>query len=322
MAIRTGEGKGASNGLPGGGQAYLSYPSDLTSTVTDYVRFRFYKYSPPFGNNNQFAQNVGGGGNLAAYNASGGNSLESAPGLSTVYLYMPEDVSSQYGGKWQTRNFSNIAQGLMASAGPAIAAGAGGAANVIDNFLKGIQSQGESFMKGSVAAGLVADAMNKANLAPGLSFDDVMGSTRGTIQNPNTENLYQGPDVRNFTLTFKMVPRNERENNIINQILRSFKYACLPKYDENGGDPIKAYVGVPNIVDVTFMNGNQENKYVSQFKPSALQNVDINYTPDGVWATHRNGAPVSYTLRLQFTELKMLYAEELGGGQIGQDWTY
>lgn len=324
MAIRP-NGYSVSKGVPAPGMPRLEYPKNLTTGVSDYVKFIFYKYEPPFGASNQFNTSVSGGGgaSLTAYNTSAGNSLKPAkPALPSIDLYMPEDLSSEYGGRWTTRNFSNMAQGLMATAGPMLGAGAAGAGTAFDNLLATLKSQGESFMKGSVAADAVAQAMNKANLAPGLSFDDVVGSTRGTIQNPNTENLYQGPDVRNFTLNFKLVPRNEEENNMINQILRTFKYASLPKYDENDSDPIKAYVGIPNIVDVSFMTGNLRNKYVSQFKPSALKKVDINYTPDGVWAAHRDGAPVSYSLRLEFTELKMLYAEELGGGQIGSDWTY
>lgn len=319
MAIRGGTGEGFNKGKPSG-LSFIEYPVGLSTDKSDYVQFLFYKYVPPFGTGNQFAANVNSGGSLSAYGASAGSSLTTVA-LPRINLYMPEDVSSQYGGRWTTRNFSNIAQGLMSTAGPLLGGGAEGVKPAIDSFLSGLKSQGEAFMKGSVAAGAVAEAMNKSNLAPGLSFDDVLGSTRGTIQNPNTENLYQGPDVRNFTLSFKLVPSSEDENNRIGQIIKTFKYAALPKYDE-GNDPIKAFVGIPNIVDVSFMTGNQKNKYVSQFKPAAITNVDVNYTPDGVWSAHRNGAPVSYSLRLQFTELKMLFAEELGGGSMTDDWTY
>lgn len=323
MAIRAVDGYGNNKGVPAPGVPNLQYPNGLTSSVSDYVKFIFYKYEPPFGASNQFSTSINDPTkSLGAYNASAGNSLKPAnPALPSIDLYMPEDVSAQYGGRWTTRNFSNMAQGLMSSAGALLSQGGEGTQPAINSFLSGLKSQGEAFMKGSVAAQGVAEAMNRMNLAPGLSFDDVLGSTRGTIQNPNTENLYQGPDIRNFTLTFKMVPRSEEENNAIGQIIKTFKYSALPKYDE-GNDPIKAYVGIPNIVDVSFMTGNQKNKYVSQFKPAALTNVDVNYTPDGVWAAHRYGAPVSYSLRLQFTELKMLFAEELGGGQMNSDWTY
>jgi len=318
MAIRSGDGYGAAKGIPAGSR--FEYPDGLTTTVSDYVMFKFYKYKPPFDKENQFAASVSGAG-PGAYSSSGGSSLTTTV-LPSIDLYMPEDVSSMYGGRWTTRNFSNMAQGLMSTAGPLMA---GAPQSTIDNFIAGLKQQGEAAMQGSIAAGLVAGAMNKSNLAPGLSFDDVMGSTAGKIQNPNTENLYQGPDVRNFTLSFKMSPRSEVENNKCIQILRTFKYAVLPKYDE-AGSPIKSYVGIPNIVDVSFMTGGQKNKYVSQFKPAALTKVDINYTPDGVWAAHRYGAPVSYSLRLDFTELKMLFAEELTGGSMAgstaSDWTY
>ena len=51
--------------------------------------------------------------------------------------------------------------------------------------------------------------------------------------------------------------------------------------------------------------------YVTQFKPSAITGFDVSYTPDGAWATYKDGSPVATTISISFKELKMLYAEEL-----------
>jgi hypothetical protein len=57
-----------------------------------------------------------------------------------------------------------------------------------------------------------------------------------------------------------------------------------------------------------------KNKWVSQFKTSALGGVDINYTPDGSWSTYRDGSPVATQLTLQFQELKLIYENDIDNG--------
>ena len=65
---------------------------------------------------------------------------------------------------------------------------------------------------------------------------------------------------------------------------------------------------------VTLMTGSSPNEYVSQFKPCAITNVSINYTPDGSWSAYQEGAPVATQLTVQFKELKMLFAEDINEG--------
>jgi len=71
---------------------------------------------------------------------------------------------------------------------------------------------------------------------------------------------------------------------------------------------------VPAIVDVTFMTGNSPNPNVTQFKPCAITDLDISYTPDGAWSTYTDGSPVATTLKVTLQELKMLYADEIKDG--------
>ena len=71
------------------------------------------------------------------------------------------------------------------------------------------------------------------------------------------------------------------------------------------------FISVPNVVRVTFMTGGKQNEFVSQYKPCAITNVSINYTPDGSWAAYAKGAPVATQLTVQFKELKMLFANDI-----------
>ena len=43
---------------------------------------------------------------------------------------------------------------------------------------------------------------------------------------------------------------------------------------------------------------------VNKFKPCALTNVSVNYTPEGQWMAYDEGMPISVTMTLSFNELR------------------
>ena len=58
------------------------------------------------------------------------------------------------------------------------------------------------------------------------------------------------------------------------------------------------------------MRGGGLNPDVTQYKMCAITQVDINYTPDGTYATYSSGAMVAIGLSLSFQETKLVYSEE------------
>ena len=52
---------------------------------------------------------------------------------------------------------------------------------------------------------------------PGLNQNagQLLARTSGKILNPNTELLFSGPAIRNFTYSFRMTPRNPEETRTI-----------------------------------------------------------------------------------------------------------
>jgi len=81
-----------------------------------------------------------------------------------------------------------------------------------------------------------------------------------------------------------------------------------------GGGLDNAFIAVPNLVNIAFMNGSGLNPHVPQYKMCAITNVDVNYTPDGSWATYGDGTPVATTLAISLQETKLLFAEDVEGG--------
>lgn len=293
---------------PSGGT--LKYPRDyLIEEQTDYVKFEFYNYRPPFS-----AEAFDLGGNITSYNKSV-SSLESAGGPK-ILMYMPEDVGVKYGANWGDKNISNFGRGVLGAVGKSMkfnnAANFFTAqADAIGTVLANEATRaGDAMTKGTATIGAITEALKATGFDPSLDYNDVLGGVTGQILNPNTEVLYTGPQMRGFGLSFKMAPRNKNEADEIKNIIQAFKYAMLPKFNGDSSQ-IRAFVGVPCICDVSFMKGGSEHPYVTQFKPSAITGFDVSYTPDGAWATYADGQPVATTISIEFKELKMLYAEEI-----------
>jgi hypothetical protein len=288
----------STSGTPPKGQ--FKYPNVAFTSDMDYVLFTFYKYKAPFSSESD----VTAGQGLNQYNSST-RGMEATG--ATVALYMPEDMEGEYGAQWQDQNFSNMAIGALGSFGGAAGGNAGKGFGSILGAISVATSN--AFTKGTVAANAISGALGAANFGT-VTVNDIFASTTGQVLNPNTEVLYKGPKMRNFSLKFKMAPRNSDEAEQIKKIIHAFKFATLPTYGGRGDDNM-SFVKVPQIVDVTFKKGSNDHDWVTQFKPSVITGFQVSYTPDGAWATLPNGSPVATQISITFQELKMVYADEL-----------
>ena len=298
-------------GAPGAPTTSLRYPRDAAmSAGSDYVLFDFYEYQPPFqGINKGYSKSSSTA--LAVYNQSATDeSFYKKTSRKSVILYMPEDVSTGYKANWSGKAFSNIGRDALS------AAGSGDLGQALSN-----------------AANLAETAMNQAIPNIGnktvqkviqkitgeqLSQNDIFGSTRGVILNPNVELLFGGIDLRNFQLRYKLVPRNGTEASEIKQIVNTFRAAMLPNFANgnelnfSGAKNISNnFIKVPNVCRVSFMRGSDLNTDVAQYKMCAITQVDVNYTPDGTYATYDDGKMVAIELTLSFQETKLIFSEEV-----------
>lgn len=315
----------------------LAYPSNIFDNYTDYVKFTFYKYQGPFSGD-------GGGGtvdstgnvistDLQQYNQSIGKQYTQYPGVKPILLYMPEDVSTGYQTDWTGKGFTNVAANALRTAGAALA-GDGG--RTMTAFVDSIKDATGAVP--TAAAQGIATAIN-AVAGSDVTTNDVLQGSLGVVLNPNTELMFQGFKLRSFGHKFKMVPRNLNEAKIIRQIIGTFKKVALPTYGQQAGgatdfvkglkglakfaglpageDTNNNYIGVPGLCTVQYMKGNSIHPYLPQFKVCAITAVDINYTPDGTYATYGGksaddvGAPVAVELSLQFSETKLVYSDEI-----------
>jgi hypothetical protein len=126
--------------------------------------------------------------------------------------------------------------------------------------------------------------------------------------------------MRNFTLNFKLVPRSSGETVQINNIIKVFKETMLPrkrvdKVFKVGTKGVQnGFISVPDLCRVSFMRAGEEHKFLPKYKMCAITQVDVNYTPDGAYATYQDGQSVAINLSVSFQETKLLFAEDIEYG--------
>ena len=291
--------------------ANYRYPDDIAvGEGADYVMFEFYKYQPPFQGINKGATKDGSSA-VRAYNQSVEDSkfyerISAGP----VILYMPEDISTGYKANWTGKAFSNIARDALATAG------SGDFNEMLQNAFTTLGTAANMAIPNAANKG-IRDTISKIT-GESVSQNDLFAATRGVILNPNVELLFNGTDLRNFSLNYKLVPRNDTEAGKIKNIINVFRKAMLPSFAKSGDITFSEgtnlannFIRTPNVCKITFMRGGVRNPDVPQYKMCAITNVEVNYTPDGTYATYGDGTMVAYGLSLSFQEMKLVFAEEV-----------
>ena len=312
------------------------WPLDMIDDSTDWVLFQFGKYPKPFGRDVRditkieetkwYALQAGRNKyNLDMYNNSVAALKSQGP---SIMLPVPQDVANEIQQTWQGKQFTAMGRAAVSAAAAGQFANAGTVLKDVAGNLVGLQKS------------LTKLALNTIpGVGGNISFNDIAGSTRGIVINPNAELLYDSPQMREVGMVFKMVASNKAESEQIYKICQTFRRNASPEYggtdnadsdewkktkqtllgdlskgvngDENIWGNMNNFIRVPNLCKFTFMKGHNVHPWLVQFKPCAISNVEVNYTPDGTYATHPDGAPVSVEIRLSFMETKVVFAQEI-----------
>ena len=119
--------------------------------------------------------------------------------------------------------------------------------------------------------------------------------------NPKKEVMFDDFLFRTFTFSYQFAPKSEKESDMVNDIIETFRYYSLPEIA-----PGKFHYIFPSEFEITFMQGTKENPHIPRIATSALSNITVNYLPNGVWSTLPNGAPLALNITLHFLELEKI----------------
>jgi len=218
---------------------------------------------------------------------------------SAIALYMPDTVFQTYSHDYDALSVTD-ATGLLG-----LGQRAAGAINLpsefsIDAIGNAISSAGAS-PGGREAAGYIAERSGLVN----QGFTDLLLRDQGKALNPQIEMVYKRTQNRSFVFDFRMQPRSNQESVNIKNIIKQFKRFAAPSLTDSTG----AYFNIPGQFDIEFMFKDKENKFIAKISTCVLENIDVNYSSAGPFATFDDGAPVEINLQLRFREVDTLTRE-------------
>ena len=157
------------------------------------------------------------------------------------------------------------------------------------------------------------ESVSKAALEialPGLGA--AVDKGRGFSQNPNSEMVFKSVPFRSFNFPYEFAPKNEKEKDEVQRIIEIFKFHMMPEKRGLG------YLTAPSQFQITYMYRDGANMYVPKISRCALTDMNIDYSPEGVFTTFKGddkgAAPVLTKVELTFSEMEIMTKETIAVG--------
>jgi len=212
-----------------------------------------------------------------------------------IVLYTPQQLSVRYGMQWSEEEIG-IAAALATNPELANKLNAAGASMASGNVGDGMKQAG------GAAAGVLASEILKKS--PGMS---AMTRSAG---NPRKEQIFKGVDYRRFTFDYQFSPRDEDEAKAALNIIWLFKYHMHPEFK----DATNFVYVYPSEFDIEYYIGGQQNTSLNKISSCVLTEMNVNYSPNGVFSTFPDGTPTQINMTLNFVELETLTKERIQAG--------
>ena len=167
---------------------------------------------------------------------------------------------------------------------------------------------------GTQLADALKEAGSSAEASEGLAgiltkqvtgVGNILTRKKGKIANPNMELLFNAPQLRPFSFTYRLSPRSREESVMVKRIIRMFKQSMMPSQSKSG-----LFLESPNTYKLTFHHGQKEHNYLPKIKECALTSFNVNYTPDGNYATYEDSSMVAYEVQFSFQELEPVFNQD------------
>lgn len=185
--------------------------------------------------------------------------------------------------------------------------------NVIDVVKQAAIAGGASIGPQVAAAAGAAFASGVAGAAGGAAVGNALGGVAqgaiagaGLAVNPHLAVLFTGPRFRVHQFNYKITPKSAGESTALTETIKQFKLAMAPAIDS------LAFFDYPNEFYIRFPANSQ---HLFKIGASVLTDFTVNYTPDGGSYFHDNGAPVSVSMSLSFTEIDVITKAKIEEGR-------
>ena len=237
-----------------------------------------------------------------------------------VSLPMQPGISESNSVDWGENQLNPLQIAGAQIAGQAIDAGANAFSG--QGFdLSGLISKAAA--TGGAALGALDENLIKAYFAQQAVGANIIGRSTGLTINNNLEVLFNGPQLRTFSYSYRFTPREPKEADKIKQIIRFFKKSMAPKRSTS-----RIFLKSPNVFKLkyTYKNGDS-HPFLNNIKICALNQFTVDYTPDGSYSTYEDdggrgdGSMTSYQVSLGFKEMTPIYNDDFWNDDEGKEGT-
>jgi hypothetical protein len=169
----------------------------------------------------------------------------------------------------------------------------------------------------SVLSGLEFLGTGAVQLASNLGGDTIRGlinRRRGQVFNPKQFTLFKSPSLRQFGFSFKFLPENPKEVEIVTQILLYFRKNSYPGISEGGiGFTVPSFFKIlinsaPDIIKVPSCVCTSISTNYNQTSPSYFKNPNP--------TSGNSFFPSEIELTLGFQEFKVITRENIEGNSL------
>ena len=260
------------------------YPADIGKTGQDTIKFSILERKPK--------------GNISS---GGGRTDPATRTQAAVVLPIPGNLTDQNNVSYKESSLNALQLAGSQDLIKTLTDDGGELGKNITKVLGTAVGSNNETVKAAIAAKAASTALN----IPG-GLNELLSRTQGTILNPNMELLFSSPTLRSFGFVFKLSPRSDGEAKTVIAIIRFFKQSMVPKVKEGN-----LFLQSPSSFKVEYMHrGTEGHPGLNKFKECALENCQVNYTPEGTYNTMRDGIMPSYELSLRFRELDPVYSSD------------
>ncbi len=232
-------------------------------------------------------------------------------GARYIYLPIPQQVTDSI-----TVGYSEDTLNPIQAAGMALVKTGikdpGAAAGKIIDLMKSLKDTNISDQNlDNLQTVLAGQAINQ--LGANVNPQALITRSSGQILQSNLELLFSNVTLRTFPFVFDFTPRSFEEGLVVKQIIRTIKRASVPK---KGG---AFFINSPDLFQFQYIAGNtttdgtrndNDHPFLNKFKVGVIENISVDYTASGTYATYDDKTPVHIRMSLTMKEINPIYAED------------
>ena len=220
-----------------------------------------------------------------------------------IWLPIPQQISDSISVGYSEDTLNPLQAAGMALGADLIKDPKEGAGRVM-NILKDIGGlEMTDATTSALQTSLAGNAINQ--LGANVNPQSLITRSSGQILQSNLELLFNNVTLRSFPFTFDFTPREPAEAQMVKKIIRTIKKATVPKRG-NG-----VFINSPDLFQFQYVAGGQrQHPFLNKFKVGVVENVSVDYTASGTYATYSDRTPVHVRMSLSFKEINPIYMED------------